>query len=264
MKTDISEEALLTITVCPNGWGKVLVNGVLHDLARGSMFINSPLVQSFVIEQSDNYQAIRFSESVETVFSAIEPVYQNLINSQLYKDPFAVISVSQLNMLLTLYSHILKKQNEICDSCSEDVLLVNTQMSKILRQFFVLGFMLLIMERRQEKLKKVSKMEQTTFDFLKSLLQNCVTERSMAFYASQSGLTENHFTHVIKKTTGRTPKSWISDFTILKAKQFLSEKGVRVKEVSDRMNFPDPYTFGKFFKKNTGMSPTEYQQGIVG
>lgn len=264
MKTDFLKETSLTITICTDGSAKALVNGVLHNIGRGSVFIDSPLVQSFVIEQSDSYQAISFSERVETVFSAIEPVYQNLINSRLYKDPFAEISESQLNMLLTLYSHILEKQNDIHNSSSEDVLIVNTQMSKILRQFFVLGFMLLIMDRQQNKPKKVSKMEQTTFDFLKSLLQNCVTERSMDFYASQSGLTENHFTHVIKKTTGRTPKSWIYDFTILKAKQFLSEKGVRVKEVSDTMNFPDPYTFGKFFKKNTGMSPTEYQHSIAG
>jgi len=34
-----------------------------------------------------------------------------------------------------------------------------------------------------------------------------------------------------------------------------------VKEVADRLGFPEQFTFRKYFKTHTGISPTEYRKG---
>ena len=81
----------------------------------------------------------------------------------------------------------------------------------------------------------------------------------MAFYAEQSGLSPNYFTHVVKQVTSRTPMDWISTFTILEAKRLLSRKGARVKDVAVALRFPDQYTFTRYFKTYAGMTPREFQ-----
>ena len=51
---------------------------------------------------------------------------------------------------------------------------------------------------------------------------------------------------------------WIIIVTITHAKRLLSQPGVQVKEVADQLGFPEQFTFRKYFKVHTGMSPTEY------
>jgi AraC-like DNA-binding protein len=36
-----------------------------------------------------------------------------------------------------------------------------------------------------------------------------------------------------------------------------------VQQVSLMLNFPDQSAFGKFFKKETGLSPTAYRKGMI-
>lgn len=40
----------------------------------------------------------------------------------------------------------------------------------------------------------------------------------------------------------------------------IEKKNMLVSEVADRLNFPSQSAFGYFFKRETGMTPTEYQK----
>lgn len=40
----------------------------------------------------------------------------------------------------------------------------------------------------------------------------------------------------------------------------MKKKNMLVSEVADRLNFPSQSAFGYFFKRETGMTPTEYQK----
>lgn len=53
---------------------------------------------------------------------------------------------------------------------------------------------------------------------------------------------------------------WINRATFIQAKVLLKKKNMLVSEVADRLNFPSQSTFGYFFKRETGMTPTEYQK----
>ena len=37
--------------------------------------------------------------------------------------------------------------------------------------------------------------------------------------------------------------------------------GIQVKDVADSLGFPEQFTFRKYFKTHTGMSPTEFRKG---
>lgn len=55
-----------------------------------------------------------------------------------------------------------------------------------------------------------------------------------------------------------TPRQFIIDIRIQKAKQLLSEGALKINAVSDRCGFSNPYHFCRIFKDKTGLTPTDY------
>jgi AraC-like DNA-binding protein len=43
----------------------------------------------------------------------------------------------------------------------------------------------------------------------------------------------------------------------------MRQQNLSIKEISDRLHFPDQSSFGRFFKSNTGQSPKEYRNSLV-
>ena len=64
---------------------------------------------------------------------------------------------------------------------------------------------------------------------------------------------------VIKKVSGRTAGQWISLVVLVEIKTYLSCSDYTIKEIAERLNFPNQSFLGKYFKSATGMSPSEYR-----
>ena len=67
---------------------------------------------------------------------------------------------------------------------------------------------------------------------------------------------------VIKKSLGKNPKSFIDEALIADAKLQLRTTDLSVKQICDKLNFPNPSFFGKYFKQHVGMSPNVYRKGL--
>lgn len=53
---------------------------------------------------------------------------------------------------------------------------------------------------------------------------------------------------------------WIHLFLIGQAKYLLLQRDLQVKEIADRLGFPEQFTFRKYFKTHTGISPSDYRK----
>lgn len=95
--------------------------------------------------------------------------------------------------------------------------------------------------------------------FIKLVRDNFKTERFLDFYAAQLGVTAKHLSRTVKSQTGVSAASWIERFLILEAKVLLKSTNLTVQQISDNLNFPTQSFFGKYFKKNVGMSPKFYR-----
>lgn len=85
------------------------------------------------------------------------------------------------------------------------------------------------------------------------------TERFLEYYAEQLGVTPKHLSRTVKAQTGYSAASWIERFLILEAKILLKSTNLTVQQISDNLNFPTQSFFGKYFKKNVGVSPKFYR-----
>ena len=72
------------------------------------------------------------------------------------------------------------------------------------------------------------------------------------------GLERTYFSKLFRKYTGMSPRHYIIQYRIEKAKTFLLSGNMRIKEISTSVGISDPYYFSRIFKKITGLSPTQY------
>ncbi|MVN22622.1 helix-turn-helix domain-containing protein [Mucilaginibacter arboris] len=115
-----------------------------------------------------------------------------------------------------------------------------------------------------EHQRVIIKSKQTRKQELNRLFQNLVfhhykEHRNVQYYADTLCVSSKHLTESIKEVTGKTAGEWIDDAVVLEAKVLLRNLERSIAQVADEIHFPDQSTFGKYFKKQTGLSPSEYR-----
>ena len=102
-----------------------------------------------------------------------------------------------------------------------------------------------------------------TSDILALLRENIDRQHSVTFYAGELCISKQYLSAVVKEKTKTTTGKIIAKARAEKALQMLRETELSIKEIADRLAFPDQSTFGKFFKKQFGESPLGYRSKIT-
>jgi AraC-like DNA-binding protein len=114
----------------------------------------------------------------------------------------------------------------------------------------------------QQHQRRATKMEELFTSFYNLVLLHHRASREVGFYADKLCLTPKYLSTVIKASTGKTAYQWINDYVILEAKALLKSGNMTVQQISDALSFPNQSFFGQYFKRHTGMSPSEYRNSI--
>ena len=85
------------------------------------------------------------------------------------------------------------------------------------------------------------------------------THLLVGFYARQLCITPKYLTTLIKRISGQSVSEWIDNYVILEAKTLLKYSTMSIQEIAYYLNFPNQSFFGSYFKRNTGMSPSQYK-----
>ena len=92
--------------------------------------------------------------------------------------------------------------------------------------------------------------------YIESNYQN--PKLSNAELAKKCNISEVYFRKIFTETYKTTPKQFIVDIRINKAKQLLSDGFSKVGMVAEQCGFSNQYHFCRLFKEKTGLTPTEY------
>jgi AraC-type DNA-binding domain-containing proteins len=83
---------------------------------------------------------------------------------------------------------------------------------------------------------------------------------TLAELAKYSGLSRNFFCRIFHDISGETPVEYMNKQKINTAKRLLVETDCSTKEIAIELGFSNDSYFYSLFKKNTGLTPTEFKQ----
>lgn len=100
-------------------------------------------------------------------------------------------------------------------------------------------------------------------EFIKfqNLLENDYSKsKKVNYYANQLGFSTKKLNTIVQYIAEKPVKPFIDDLVITKAKSFLLNTNMSVKEVAFKLGFKDPTNLYKYFKKHTNHTPETYRK----
>ena len=243
----------LTIILCTGGRKELQINFADYTLTPGSLAFIYPNSMWRPLATSSDFEAHYFSIQGTSAkewnaFIDLDTVFS--LSSYIAKHPHTQLSLDE-TQVMTQYLNLLKSRYE-----------ANAQ--AIIIRFILSAFTLelnrIFTAREKSDRSKISRQEDILWKFLTLLKQYHKEERTVNFYADKMCISPKHLSSVIKQMSHKTAHEIIADFVTMTAKRLLKATTMSIQEISDELNFANQSFFGKFFKQNTGQSPSAYRR----
>ena len=91
------------------------------------------------------------------------------------------------------------------------------------------------------------------------LMKNSVCDnKKLSDFAHECGISVSYVKHLFKEYVGITPKAYYDQLRVRYASELI-EKNIPISEIAENMSFSSSNYFSTFYKKHTGLMPTEYK-----
>lgn len=241
------------VILCRKGHIRMRVNLKEQLLQEGCMMLYGPHNIISIIEKSDDtvcdflFFSTGFVKDARFDLEMIMPIYQYVS-----EDASSLLNLeADEAALMEQYYTLLR-----------DSMQFNKQ--HILREIVSVMFRTIseLYARRLEESERtpVKTRQQEYFErFVKQVALFFREQRSVKFYADSLYITPKYLSTVIKEISGRSAAEWINEFVIQEAKMLLSYSTKSIQEITYDLNFSTQSFFGKYFKRHTGVSPSEFR-----
>ena len=245
--------------LCLEGSSEVLINDQLYQMKRGTLYIISPLVTIYKVSQSPDFKGIHIIDEIEVFYSVIHSIIDTILHLKLRNSPCLQLVEDDIQFIIHQKELIDKKRQSVQNPVTEEEATLIRHMIQLIEQETLLEVISIYFRERIVKSETIGKSESVVYNFIYSLHMNYKTKRTVAFYAEEEKLSTGPFTSIIKQKTGQTPSEWIVAITIVNAKLLLEKSQKSIKEIAGELNFPEQFTFRKYFKQYVGIPPKQYR-----
>jgi AraC-like DNA-binding protein len=83
--------------------------------------------------------------------------------------------------------------------------------------------------------------------------------RDIGYYAARLGISARYLHKVCRSIVNETPKELINEAVVGEIKHLLLGSELTVQQIAIRLDFPDQSSMYQYFKRNVGMTPTEFR-----
>lgn len=98
--------------------------------------------------------------------------------------------------------------------------------------------------------------------FMELLISSYPKERSVSYYANRLFVTSKYLSAVCKENSGETASDLITCYVMKDIVCLLKSPDKSIKEIANELNFATLSFFGKYVKRNLGLSPKEYREKL--
>lgn len=113
---------------------------------------------------------------------------------------------------------------------------------------------------RNERKEYSSRKNELFKKFINELISSHSVSREVLFYANELGVSCGYLNEVCNEVSSHSAKEIIDSAVAARLKYELSYTGKTIQELSDEYNFPSQSYFSRYYKRMTGMSPSEFRK----
>ena len=243
--------------LCLDGSSDVLINDQLYHMKRGTLYIISPLVMIYNVSKSPDFKGIHIIDEIEVFYSVIHSIIDTILHLKLRNSPCLQLVEEDIQFIIHQKELIDKKRDSLQYAIAEEESTLIRHMIHLLEQETLLEVISVYFRERIVESEPIGKNESVVYNFIYSLHMNYKNRCNVAFYAEEAKLSTGHFTSIVKQKTGKSPSEWIIAITIVNAKLLLEKSKKSIKEIASELNFPEQFTFRKYFKQYVGIPPKQ-------
>ena len=248
-----------TIVIIEKGSISIKSNELIHHYKKGNLGMIIP---------NNVYKVNAFTDDVKAYFILID---RDELNNQ---TSFAFNKYEMQQALRSsnnniekvsdnAFAHILNLCEQLFYYNQEEKEITFSQQIKL--SLFTSLMYILVGDFLQGKGKDInilenSRKESITMKFLQLVSINFMKEKELKFYADKLLISSKYLSNTVREITNQPPSKFITEALLNNAKILLLNSDNSIKEISNELDFSDQYAFGKFFKKHTGLSPSNFKK----
>ena len=240
--------------LCLRGSCRIMLGGRQYSIQRNSLCIYTPNTYFRILERSADLDGILEEDRVGAYYPVVSsiPVRDRL---RMRRNPVVALDDSQAQEIVCL-SEIIAA-GAACPPEPPNAL--RNECLRYLRYALCLKVCELYFANEPLESIPQDRGDLIFNDFLVSAHENCHRFRTVAFYAAEQKLSPYYFSKIIMAKSGRRASEWIEEITMTAARRMLDSPALSIKEIAEQLNFPDQSVFGRYFRRQEGISPGQYR-----
>lgn len=128
-------------------------------------------------------------------------------------------------------------------------------------QNFFLGLESELQQRLEDNdIRPISSSRKIFDGFCRLLCDNSRKHHDVQFYADKLCITPYYLSLVTRRVFDVSPKELIDRQIVMEIKSLLTSTELTIKEIATQYNFESSSYLGRYFRRHTGMTPSQYRQ----
>ncbi len=241
------------IAICTEGKAQIVYDGNPIVLHKDEVFAAVPgsVLSDYLLSPSFDCKILIIKPDEVT---ATEDLHNRFVKSSFYfkKNPVAQMTEMEKEILFGYYNLIIQRIQNPDQMFFKGIL--HSLLSAFLME--VVG---ILMHGAEETEPTTVHGEQIVKLFVQMVNESNGRERRVDYYAEKLNITPKYLSTLVSTVLRRTPTDIIRITTMREIERLLHYSDNSIKQISNIMNFPNTSFFGKYFKKNSGMTPMAFR-----
>ena len=242
---------------CTKGNATLDVNGNIHRVKENEMIVLLPgqLISFTEISEDFLINGLLFSKRLYGDILSGIPRFSPYFYFHMRSHYWYTLSRGDVDKLET-YFRLIKEKVVSRSTLRYDSIL------HLFRFFYLEIYNHYLMETMGMDARFNTRKEELANKFFNLLMEKYRENRDVHYYAGKLCISPKYLSMIIKETSGKSAKDWILEYVILEVKALLKNTSLNIQEISLRTNFSNQSSLGRFFRKHTGMSLSEYRAQV--
>lgn len=253
----IKSVSTITVLICLGGKVEIQVGLQQIQMEKDNcLFLKSGVVAEMK-DMSDECRFFSLILNEDFFFPLINETTLALLQKAWHRNPICMLGEHDVQECTALYRRIKHRllfpgkelfRNEILKGYVQSLLFI------LFARYFTQEE-----DNRQQNSGKITRKQDLYNRFIELVERNYTRERSITWYASELCITPRYLSQVVYQESGHYASEHIDNFVISEAKQLVRSRQYSIQQICDILNFSSQSFFGRYFKKFTGYSPSQYK-----